>query len=150
MSSYLQIARCAKAPKTWGQKRASAEALIRQEIIRAPTAHNDTVHESARAEALAAISIHASSASPNEVTLVQKTLEECFTSGAPRRLIGDRAYNSDRLDAACSPRHRVHCAKPQRPCKDSGQQAAAPLQAPMEDRAALCLAAKLPTHPHPL
>jgi transposase len=39
-----------------------------------------------------------SSASPHEVTLVRDTLQTRFTRERPRRLIGDRAYDSDPLD----------------------------------------------------
>jgi transposase len=39
-------------------------------------------------------------ASPHEVTLVETTLEERFTEGFPQKLIGDRAYDSDKLDAS--------------------------------------------------
>ena len=45
------------------------------------------------------IAIYTASASPHEVTLVQDTVEERFTEDAPERLIGDRAYDSDKLDA---------------------------------------------------
>jgi len=44
------------------------------------------------------IAIHSTSASPNEVTLVEDTLRQVFLSDAPQRLIGDRAYDSDGLD----------------------------------------------------
>jgi transposase len=44
------------------------------------------------------IAMHTSSASPHEVTLVDATLDETVTLGRPRRLIGDRAYDSDPLD----------------------------------------------------
>ena len=40
----------------------------------------------------------AASASPHEVTLVRDTLSARFTRQRPRRLIGDRAYDSDPLD----------------------------------------------------
>jgi transposase len=40
----------------------------------------------------------AASATPHEVTLVRDTLSARFTSERPRRLIGDRAYDSDPLD----------------------------------------------------
>ena len=39
------------------------------------------------------------SASPHEVTLVQPTLDGRFVDDLPERLIGDRAYDSDPLDA---------------------------------------------------
>lgn len=38
--------------------------------------------------------------SPHEVSLVQATLDEIVTVGQPRRIIGDRAYDSDPLDNA--------------------------------------------------
>jgi len=44
------------------------------------------------------IAICVTSASPHEVTLVQATLAACFAPEKPRRLIGDRAYDSDPLD----------------------------------------------------
>ena len=39
------------------------------------------------------------STAPHEVRLVRKTLVEWFTDDAPARLIGDKAYDSDPLDA---------------------------------------------------
>ena len=45
------------------------------------------------------IAVHAAPASPHEVTLVRETLEQGLTREPPRRLIGDRAYDSDTLDA---------------------------------------------------
>lgn len=44
------------------------------------------------------LAVHTTSASPHEVTLVEATLDETLTVGGPRRLIGDRAYDSDPLD----------------------------------------------------
>jgi len=46
------------------------------------------------------LAVHASSASPHEVTLVGETLASSFVAEQPERLIGDRAYDSDPLDAA--------------------------------------------------
>jgi hypothetical protein len=43
--------------------------------------------------------IYVASASPHEVTLVEETLHARFVDPAPARLIGDRAYDSDGLDA---------------------------------------------------
>src|SRR6266852_4157511 len=37
-------------------------------------------------------------ASPHEVRLVERTLDESFIDELPDRLIGDKAYDSDRLD----------------------------------------------------
>ena len=36
--------------------------------------------------------------SPAEVTLVHDTLDSRWTKGQPERLLGDKAYDSDRLD----------------------------------------------------
>jgi hypothetical protein len=46
------------------------------------------------------IAVHAASASPHEVILVEGTLEAGFTSGESERLIRDRAYGFDPLDTA--------------------------------------------------
>jgi transposase len=46
------------------------------------------------------LAVYTDSASPHEVTLVQATLNEVVTLGQPRRIIGDRAYDSDPLDNA--------------------------------------------------
>jgi transposase len=59
------------------------------------------------------------SASPHEATLVEATLETAFASQTPVRLIGDRAYDSDPLDARLAERgiemiapHRRNRKKP--------------------------------------
>ena len=44
-----------------------------------------------------ALNVH--SASPHETKLVESTLEARFVADLPERLIGDKAYDSDRLDA---------------------------------------------------
>ena len=44
------------------------------------------------------LSISIERASPHEVTLVEKTLEDRFVEELPERLIGDKAYDSDGLD----------------------------------------------------
>jgi transposase len=44
------------------------------------------------------LAIMISSATPHEVTLVQSTLETRFVEEMPTRLIGDKAYDSDKLD----------------------------------------------------
>jgi transposase len=45
------------------------------------------------------LAVHTENASPHEVRLVRKTLVERFTDESPERLIGDKAYDSDPLDA---------------------------------------------------
>ena len=44
------------------------------------------------------IAINTTSASPHEVTLVDDTLDACFLEQVPEKIIGDRAYDSDKLD----------------------------------------------------
>jgi len=44
------------------------------------------------------LAMHVASASPHETKLVEATLEQRFFADLPERLIGDRAYDSDRLD----------------------------------------------------
>lgn len=44
------------------------------------------------------LSVRIESASPHEVTLVEKTLDARFVDELPEKLIGDRAYDSDPLD----------------------------------------------------
>lgn len=44
------------------------------------------------------IAVHIESASPHEVRLVEATLDCRFLEAQPERLIGDKAYDSDRLD----------------------------------------------------
>ena len=45
------------------------------------------------------LAVHVVSASPHEVTLVEDTLVRSFINELPERLIGDKAYDSDPLDA---------------------------------------------------
>lgn len=45
------------------------------------------------------LAVHIDSASPHEAKLVQKTVDSRFLKGRPRRLVGDKAYDSDKLDA---------------------------------------------------
>ena len=44
------------------------------------------------------IAIDATSASPHEIKLVDTTLDACFIQNLPDKIIGDRAYDSDKLD----------------------------------------------------
>ncbi len=45
------------------------------------------------------IAIHVDAASPHEVTLVEAAWARRITGAEPNRLIGDKAYDSDGLDA---------------------------------------------------
>ena len=44
------------------------------------------------------LALHAESASPHKVSLVEATLASAFLKEKPERLIGDKAYDSDPLD----------------------------------------------------
>jgi transposase len=44
------------------------------------------------------VSICTESATPHEITLVNRTIEHLFTKNRPEWLIGDKAYDSDSLD----------------------------------------------------
>ena len=46
------------------------------------------------------LALRTESAAPAEVKLVAATLDERFVAEVPERLIGDKAYDSDRLDQA--------------------------------------------------
>jgi transposase len=46
------------------------------------------------------VAICTNSAQPHEIKLVEKTIAHRFTKQKPKRLIGDRAYDSDPLDEA--------------------------------------------------
>ena len=45
------------------------------------------------------LAVHMASASPHEVALVKETLDARFVPSKPKRLVGDRAYDSDPLEA---------------------------------------------------
>ena len=50
------------------------------------------------------LALHTESASPHEITLVEATLASVFLKEKPKRLIGDKAYDSDPLDEALKER----------------------------------------------
>ena len=89
------------------------------------------------------VAVHTASASPHEVTLVEATLDETLTLGRPRRLIGDRAYDSDPLDQRLA-QNGIEMISPhwrgrKRPATQDGQKAPM-LQSALEDRTHLRLA----------
>ncbi len=90
------------------------------------------------------LAVGIASASPHETRLVESTVQQRFTTATPRCLIGDRAYDSDPLDAqpATAPRHRTDCApqvQPQ-PTENPGRTQAAALLSTLENRTLVCLA----------
>ncbi len=58
------------------------------------------------------VAIDATSASPHEVTLVEKTLDACFLENVPEKVIGDRAYHSDKLDERLAEERGVELIAP--------------------------------------
>ena len=60
------------------------------------------------------VAVHVVSASPNEATLVEPTLQRRFLRETPERLIGDKAYDSDPLDQHVREHFRVKLIAPHR------------------------------------
>jgi transposase len=58
------------------------------------------------------IAVDATSASPHEVTLVDDTLDSCFLENVPEKIIGDRAYDSDKLDKRLAEERGVELVAP--------------------------------------
>lgn len=58
------------------------------------------------------ISLSITSASPHESTLVEGAIRQRYTKNVPRRIIGDKAYDSDPLDAKLAKRYRVRLIAP--------------------------------------
>jgi len=58
------------------------------------------------------IAVCLAAATPHEITLVEQTVTQRFTTQAPERLIGDRAYDSDPLDAKLLKEHHVQLIAP--------------------------------------
>jgi hypothetical protein len=52
------------------------------------------------------------SAEPHEIKLVSETIEQKFTIGDPELLIGDKAYDSDGLDAYLLERYNIKLIAP--------------------------------------
>jgi transposase len=60
------------------------------------------------------VAICIESASPHEVTLVEKTLDHRFVDEQPQRLIGDKAYDSDGLDKRLAEERGIELIAPHR------------------------------------
>lgn len=58
------------------------------------------------------IAISVTSASPHEITLVENTLNSLFIDETPKLLIGDKAYDSDKLDKQLKESHDVELVAP--------------------------------------
>ncbi len=57
------------------------------------------------------VSIVLAAANPHEIKLVEATIAQRFTRQVPKVLIGDRAYDSDKLDGLLR-RHRIRLVAP--------------------------------------
>ena len=58
------------------------------------------------------LAVGIASASPHETRLVESTVEQRFTAALPGCLIGDRAYDSDPLDARLEQQHGIELIAP--------------------------------------
>ena len=58
------------------------------------------------------LAVHVASASPYEPHLVPATLDARFVPELPPRLIGDRGYDSDRLDAQLRDQYGIEMIAP--------------------------------------
>ena len=58
------------------------------------------------------VAAHVESASPHEVKLVEATIDSGFTQYAPDRLVGDKAYDSDKLDEQLSVDRNIELIAP--------------------------------------
>ena len=60
------------------------------------------------------VALCTTSANPHESQLVEETLKNRFTHRYPRRLIGDKAYDSDLLDSTLAERFNIKMIAPNR------------------------------------
>jgi len=60
------------------------------------------------------VAAYVESASPHEVKLVEDTIDSGFTRHAPDKLIGDKAYDSDKLDHQLREERGVEMIAPHR------------------------------------
>jgi transposase len=60
------------------------------------------------------LALRTESASPAEVKLVEQTLEERIVADVPERLIGDKAYDSDKLDEQLMRNYGIEMIAPNR------------------------------------
>jgi len=74
------------------------------------------------------LAVSIESASPHESQLVEGVLGHSFLDALPARLIGDRAYDSDRLDRDLAERYGVEMIAPHRGVRRSPTQDGRPLR----------------------
>ena len=102
------------------------------------------------------IAVWTGSASPHEVTLVEATLDSRFIEEQPQRLIGDKAYDSDKLDARLKAERDIELIAPHRLVRNRkeathpGRKATEAIPSALESRKAVRLVSQLPAHRHAL
>ena len=74
------------------------------------------------------VAVGIASASPHEVTLVDDTLDGRFTRALPERLIGDRAYDSNKLDEKLLTERGIELISPHQPNRRLKTQDGRPLR----------------------
>ena len=93
------------------------------------------------------VAAHVESASPHEVKLVEATIDSSFTRHAPDKLIGDKAYDGDKLEDQLLSERGVEMISPHRMGRKKTayprRQEIEMLPAQMEGRVPVCLASKL-------
>jgi len=74
------------------------------------------------------LALRTESASPAEVKLVEQTLEERIVADVPERLIGDKAYDSDRLDRQLMENYGIEMIAPNKQNRRTPTQDGRPLR----------------------
>jgi hypothetical protein len=74
------------------------------------------------------VAVSIASASPHEVALVDATLDACFLPTLPTRLIGDKVYDSDELDARLRAERGIELIAPHRRTRRRRTQDGRPLR----------------------
>jgi len=74
------------------------------------------------------VAVHVASASPHETQLVDATLAARFLKELPARLIGDKAYDSDRLDRHLATTYDIELIAPHLPHRHTRTQDGRPLR----------------------
>ncbi len=69
------------------------------------------------------LAVSTASASPHEVKLIEATLDESIIDELPGRLIGDRAYDSDKLDERLWNERGIALIAPHNPTRKTKTQA---------------------------
>jgi hypothetical protein len=93
------------------------------------------------------LAVHATSASPNKVSLVTDTLLENFVDEFPGRLVGDNAYDSDPPDKelAAAGIEMIAPHRGNKKARDPGRTPAAAISPSLQSGATVRLDAKLPS-----